>query len=164
MPFWLKRITVCFRLLPFTTLTMVQLSFLLSICYPSRLSESDFRIFPHCPVGSTHSITGNKCHSRVTPNGGGGISAIQDMTFLLQNREAAHSCTADQHKSPCAGTNRAALARLMKAVGLIAGALVSGVGFCLVMVECARSARGRRARVRLVNSCAPLRGLLLRRR
>ena len=86
MPFWLKRITVCFRLLPFTTLTMIQLSFLLSICYPSRLSGSDFQSFPHCPVGSTHSITGNKCHSRVTPNGGSGISAIQDMTFLSQRR------------------------------------------------------------------------------
>ena len=71
---------------PFTTLTIVQLSFLHSIYYPSRLSESDFQSFPHCPVGSTHSITGNKCHSRVTPNGGSGISAIQDMTFLSQRR------------------------------------------------------------------------------
>ena len=63
---------------------MLQLSFLHSIHYPSRLSGSDFQSFPHCPVGSTHSITGNKCHSRVTPNGGSGISAIQDMTFLSQ--------------------------------------------------------------------------------
>ena len=82
--FWLKRGTVCFRLLRLTTLTMVQLSFLLSIHYPSRLSGSDFQRFPHCPVGFTHSITDNECHSRVTPNGRSGISAIQDMTFLSQ--------------------------------------------------------------------------------
>jgi hypothetical protein len=84
--FWLKRTTVCFRLLRLTTLTMIQRLFLLSIHYPSRLSGSDFQTFPHCPVGFIHSITDNACHSRVTPNGRSGISAIQDMTFLSQHR------------------------------------------------------------------------------
>jgi hypothetical protein len=36
-------------------------------------------------VSFTHSITDNACHSRVIPNGGNGIFAIQDMAFLSQS-------------------------------------------------------------------------------
>jgi hypothetical protein len=94
--FWLKRTTVCFRLLRLTTLTMIQRLFLLSIHYPSRLSGSDFQSFPHCPVGTIHSITGNACHSRVTPNGRSGISAIQDMT-------SCHSSSNRSYRFPVSG-------------------------------------------------------------
>jgi len=31
-------------------------------------------------------IAKNACHNKVTPNGGSGISAIYDMTFLSQRR------------------------------------------------------------------------------
>jgi len=57
------------------------------------------------------------------------------------NREAAHFDTADQHRLPCADTNCKDLARLSKAPGLVVGAYVSSVSFCLVLLGNARFAR-----------------------
>jgi len=42
------------------------------------------RVFHIVLLCTTHLITGDKCHSRVAPNGRSGISAIQYTTFMSQ--------------------------------------------------------------------------------